>query len=175
VPTLVWTAVVATALALPASVQAAPLYTPRFIPELEGTALNNRGEIVGTRGLSGVPLLWRDGDMVRLPTPGSYTVPTAINDRGDIAGWVRHGGGRGESAIVWTDGAARVLDRLGGRHAGAFDINEARLIVGFSEYRPKGWRRHPVVWNGQPRPISAPWAARTVRRWRPTTPARWLA
>jgi probable HAF family extracellular repeat protein len=148
--TLVRTLIAAVMLAAAApSAQANPLYTPRFLPGFEATDLNNRGEVVGTPPFSGVPLLWRDGELFRLPTPGSYTLPTAINDRGDIAGWVRLGGGRGETAILWVNRTERVLQSLGGRHAQAFDINDPGVAVGWSEYAPRRRHRHPVLWRGE--------------------------
>lgn len=78
-------------------------YLPSSAPT-EVRGINNRGEVVGN--VRDVPspfqaVVWIDGEMVELPNPyGGLSRAWAINDRGQIAGWVRTP--TGDHAARWT-------------------------------------------------------------------------
>jgi len=67
--------------------------SPSLVGGLSATALNNRGEVVGTAGATDgpFPFVWRDGQFVdlksRISAGAEYIELTGINDRSQIVGF----------------------------------------------------------------------------------------
>jgi probable HAF family extracellular repeat protein len=109
-----------------------------------GRAINEAGQVVGTTDI-GPPapggqerrgFLWENGQMTVLdPLPGDlFSVPTDINDVGQICGFSRNPGAPPysidfDSAVMWEDG---VVQALGGGTV-ARGINNHGQIVGFTK------------------------------------------
>jgi probable HAF family extracellular repeat protein len=68
----------------------------------------------------------------------------ALNDRGQVIGNSRSGGGPFH-AFVWEKGKMTDLGTLGGRESVAAALNERGQIVGWSETR--SGTRHAVLWT----------------------------
>jgi probable HAF family extracellular repeat protein len=134
------------------------------IPVLgEGTSayafdVNSRGQVVGwsyTQGRSAFrPFLYADGVTTALPIPGGIEgFANAINERGDVVGFIRPLIGSGRAAL-WTGGEAVHLNDLIDPASGwdlleAHDINESGWIVGRGLLDGHGFRafrmRPPVA------------------------------
>jgi uncharacterized membrane protein len=134
-------------------------------PDGAATAVNRRGDVVGISGLcyqavgsfsARHAVLWRNGKAIRLKTLGgvSWNTPTAINDEGEIAGFLnqrgstdRHGNPNFIS-VVWTDphGMPTVIGALPGDSLSEpTSINDSGVVLGVSF--PSS---HVYVWqNGQ--------------------------
>jgi probable HAF family extracellular repeat protein len=105
------------------------------VDESVGTALNDRGHVVGqSAGRAGPrPFLWTP-ETGMLDLGGSpSSVPRDINNRGQIAGWIDN------EAVIWTDvGVWQELGILGvdpifGRHfSAAYALNDRGWVVGYS-------------------------------------------
>lgn len=89
-------------------------------PDGAATAINRQGDIVGISGICYVAVgsftarhavLWRNNKAIRLKTIGgvSWNTPTAINDNGEIAGFLNQPGKTDRQgnpdfiSVVWTD------------------------------------------------------------------------
>jgi hypothetical protein len=109
------------------------------------TDINDSGTMVGTVGGLGSairPYRWNpDGSLEDLGGPGGLTVPQAINNRGDVVGSLIG------TALLWSSdyGAAVDLNTfltpeelVHWRLWLAYDINDARQIVGYARYDPDG-------------------------------------
>ena len=104
------------------------------------TAINDRGEAVGISGICDQAvgrfsakhaLLWKDGRTILLPDLGAgmWSTPMAINELGDIVGFVAQPGDDPDNprlrAVLWTrDGQFKNLGTLGPEH----DYSEAHAI-----------------------------------------------
>jgi probable HAF family extracellular repeat protein len=101
-------------------------------------AINNRGQVVGTRHA----VLWEKGTVTDLKNLGgtSWHTPTAINERGDIVGFpnpVAPGDLNGDflvRAFLWTRrGGMQPVGRLPGDSTSqARGVNSRRQVVGVS-------------------------------------------
>jgi probable HAF family extracellular repeat protein len=111
------------------------------------TGINASGAVIGISWLpadNGVhPFLWRRGKMTDLSTQGAPAglIPTAINDRGQIAG--HYGAGGRIHAVLWQGGATTDLSVPGvDNYVG--DMNASAQIVGYTVgngYRAMLWTR----------------------------------
>lgn len=166
------TLLLASALALPSAVQAAPAHRYKvtvlvpFTPEQgSGVAMliNNRGLACGMAGGRG--FCYDRGRLTELlPLPGdTITVPGGLNDKGQVVG-VSYGLDRPRKAVIFVHGAARPL-AVSSSHTdtGANDINQHGQIVGqFSDlvgedFAYLSWRGNvrPLGSLGGPRPIGS--------------------
>jgi probable HAF family extracellular repeat protein len=123
-------------------------------------AINDNGQIVGTSvgsrspGFPPLPraVLWDRGTITMLGAAewnkGSFerSVPTSINNRGQVVGYSDFGGLRG---VLWEDGTMTALAELQpgmGSAARAYAINERGQIVGAAIPSGSGNTR-PVLWD----------------------------
>ena len=69
------------------------------------TAINDHGQVIGVSGSAlygpGHAFVWENGVMTDLAPAAAASQAVAINDKGQIVGWVSTGGGR-THAVVWT-------------------------------------------------------------------------
>ena len=123
----------------------------------EAIAVNNNGLIVGAvhKGLSSAgpfsyAFLWTPaGETVRLYPGPSYfwSYPNALNNSGQVVGWITVGLMQDVHAFSWTAAGGLVdLGTLGGNFSYAEDVNESGHVVGVSttasgEYHAFVWTR----------------------------------
>jgi probable HAF family extracellular repeat protein len=92
-------------------------------PDGAATAINRNGDVVGISGICYVAVgsftarhavLWKNGKPINLKTIGgvSWNTPTAVNDNGEIAGFLNQPGSTDRQgnpdfiSVVWTDPAS---------------------------------------------------------------------
>ncbi len=110
------------------------------------TAINDKGQIVGISGAcdqaigagtAAHSVIWNGGNVTEIPNLGGaqWNTPTAINHRGDVAGFGDLPGDVITEAFLWTpEGGLSPLGFLYPDHSlsEAFGINESRQVVGLS-------------------------------------------
>ncbi len=77
---------------------------------------------------------------------GIYSYPAAINEAGQVIGYLQPGGGAGQHAFVWDDGVMTDLGTLGGRESWPVAINEAGQVLGES-YLADNASYHAFMWD----------------------------
>jgi probable HAF family extracellular repeat protein len=69
------------------------------------TAINDHNQVIGPSGASssmqGHAFVWENGVMTDLAPAARASEALAINDKGQIVGWITAGGGR-THAVLWT-------------------------------------------------------------------------
>ena len=113
----------------------------------EATAINDRGEIVGSSGSdTSHAVLWRDGEIIDLGTLGGASSRAwGINDRGQVVGESKTASGE-DHAFLWEDGVLIDLAAAGPFNR-AWAINRRGEIVGHHQLQSLLWR------DGQLSPI----------------------
>lgn len=117
------------------------------------TDINERGMIIGTRhtastGQYGQAYVWHNGTARDLPGRGGDTLATAINDRGDIAGFTMTPDGTGTEAAIWRGGRLTRITPPSGETSMASGINERGQVIGTFRAEGSGW--HAFLWqNGR--------------------------
>jgi len=125
-------------------------------PNSSASGINDRGQIIGVsvansatfNGDNGRGFTWNHGRITPLKTlGGTYGLPLAINNRGDIVGLSNLAGDLNRHATLWRNGRTVDLGTLpGDGFSEATDITDTGLIVGFS-CGPIGCRA--VRWDGR--------------------------
>jgi probable HAF family extracellular repeat protein len=110
------------------------------LPSMQVVAINERGDVLGhatwSVGSNYRPeraWLWRAGKLTVLPSCGEGASPTAMNDRGEVAGSSLRSGAGLWHAVVWRNGAITVLVASCGAdyaQGSATDISESGQVVG---------------------------------------------
>jgi probable HAF family extracellular repeat protein len=103
------------------------------------TAVNNRGQVIGTSNLSGDqssdPFLWNQGQLIDLYAStigGNPLTANAISDAGEIVGAAAFPA-QPHDAYLWTNGVATDLGHLNSDGCSeGWAMNSASLIVGVS-------------------------------------------
>jgi probable HAF family extracellular repeat protein len=136
----------------------------------EAVKLNDRRQIVG-RYSEDTPFvddsarvrgyIRHRGKTTRIDAPRAvHTLPTAINDRGDVAGYFVDSGGT-THGFVWSDGRFTTLDVPDATAPTPVDINDRGDVVGVyldAAGAPKGF----LLSKGRYRTIAAPGAPTTI-------------
>lgn len=112
--------------------------------------INAAGHVVGYGrcGEMGTACLWEGG---QLRSPGwldypGFSMPLAINNRGEVAGWSQAAPGGSDHAVLWRNGVAIDLGTLGGLQSQALGIDDSSRVVGWA--RPaEGQTRHAFLWK----------------------------
>lgn len=140
----------------------------QVIPHLGGatrsnpTAINNAGQVVASAVKLGEPFLrsylW-DSITNRItlldPSLSYYSFGKAINELGAVVGeaWQSTTSPARKDAFHYTpEDGFQILQRLGGAQAQAFGINDAGVIVGWSEFSALS-DYHAVMWDEEGIPL----------------------
>lgn len=109
------------------------------------SAINNTGQVVGFS--NGQATLWNSSSSITLDNPsGAYDSQAyGINNNDQVVGYSYYNSGY--QATLWNGSTPTKLGTLGGTHSGAFDINDAGQIVGFSDTVTN--ISHATLWNMQ--------------------------
>ncbi|HEX5323021.1 MAG TPA: hypothetical protein VFW40_04485 [Capsulimonadaceae bacterium] len=111
--------------------------TVENLGEVEGSALNNRGEVVGQDTIWDHALLLTHGHWIDLGRAFKEdSQAEGVNDHADAAGTV------GDEAYLWREGAGRRYDAYDLGPGAAFGINNRGEIVGRNN------QDHAVLWRG---------------------------
>lgn len=124
-------------------------YFGSLLPGAEALAVNNGGTVVGLSGASA--FIFANGGFSTIGLPGLGTWATAVNDAGQVAGFISDGMGAG-SAFLYQDGGFNALGGLGGMLSVANAINNRGHAAGFASLAPDGddWpdpARHAVIYR----------------------------
>lgn len=140
--------------------QLTPLPLPSEYVSIDPIAINDSGFVVGEAGIEAGPpynvaVVWRHGAWEMLPAPAGETGygATAINDRGEVAGYVLEGPGGMRQAVVWGVDSVRHLGVRTPVYSMAWDINATGDAVGWykptvlPETPPFMYPSRPVYWR----------------------------
>ena len=111
-------------------------------PEASAYFMNERGQVAGTSFINSIPnpntgiptldpFLWTDGKMIDLGTlGGTFGVPNAMNDRGQVVGESNMVGDLTAHPFLWDGKKMIDLGTFGGNSGQANWLNEAGDVVG---------------------------------------------
>ena len=110
-------------------------------------AINNRGQVVVS---SRPDFLWEKGKTTRIGTAKDSVIPEAINERGQVVGWVDTKGDDSDGlsiyhAFLWQNGKLRDLGTLGGANSDAVDVNDRGQVVGWADTTQGD--QHAFLWE----------------------------
>ncbi|WP_445372352.1 hypothetical protein ACH518_06830 [Methylomonas sp. HW2-6] len=103
-------------------------------------AINDHGDIAGTLigGERAEGVIYRNGTLLKTGGAGA----SAINNRGDAAGYVAGPGGLGSVAHLYRDGVGQAIGGLGGYSGQGLAINAGGEVVGYSSLSPDEYLLH---------------------------------
>lgn len=118
-------------------------------------AVNNAGVVAGDEYTKGNAtrshaVVWNNGQQISLGTLNTYTYSdaTAINNNGQVAGYLSGTGSLPTQAVLWNGTTPTVLDGLvQGANSQANAINDKGQVVGYSDTETSR-HRLAVLWNG---------------------------
>ncbi|HET6384264.1 MAG TPA: hypothetical protein VFJ58_12800 [Armatimonadota bacterium] len=128
----------------------------RLLPGLPGAeqtvagSINDSGEIAGESkfgplGSESRATLWSGGRVIALGPADRDSSASAVNNRGQVAGWVADKKGR-RRAVLWDRaGRMRDLGTFGGDTSQAYSLNDSGVVVGYAETR--GGVLRAFVWR----------------------------
>jgi probable HAF family extracellular repeat protein len=124
--------------------------------------VNDRGQVVGISYLNSNPspicapfflatgaFLWDNGEMQDLGSlGGTCTLPTDLNDHGQIVGISNLPGDQSFHAFMWENGTVRDLgNTFGGADSSAIAINNAGHAVGWGQTPGDKFAQHASLWK----------------------------
>ncbi|MDT3396638.1 hypothetical protein RKE29_08280 [Streptomyces sp. B1866] len=116
------------------------------------TGPNRRGQITGMATRRA--FLWQHGKLTVLGPEGAYSRGRALNNRGDVVGYVSVS--RDSRPYLWSDGRALELPVPGQVPATALDVNDRREVVGHSEFHGTTKPRAYLWRDGEPIDLGVP-------------------
>lgn len=130
------------------TIQATQFYTITDLGAGSARAINSGGEILA-RDSSGLPFIYLAGQKQYLPQPGAGTfTAAALNDLGQVAGYVNFSGGLNYDLAIYSQGTLNVMSNLSGLSPVA--INNAGQIAGDAVFQYQMF----LYSNGTVTPIS---------------------
>jgi probable HAF family extracellular repeat protein len=119
--------------------------------------INDAGVVAGYSSALGGATVWQNGSATGLSSPyGLASGATAINNGGQVAGWVRYGTGSYDfNVAVWQNGTMTEIARVGTDRNRVLDISDSGQIVGYAG--------HAFLWdNGVMTNLGASYAGSTA-------------
>jgi probable HAF family extracellular repeat protein len=125
-------------------------YTVTDLGNLTVNAINDAGQIVGSKGSKSHAILWDKGKITNLGTLGRrYSYAYDINNKGQVVGEVKTKKGI-EHAFLWQNGVMKGLGTLGGTESTAYGINNKGQVVGWANVKKSGTtseETHAFFWD----------------------------
>jgi probable HAF family extracellular repeat protein len=113
-------------------------YTVTDLGNLTVNAINDAGQIVGSKGSKSHAILWDKGKITNLGTLGRrYSYAYDINNKGQVVGEVKTKKGI-QHAFLWQNGVMKGLGTLGGTESVAYGINNKGQVVGWANIKKPG-------------------------------------
>jgi probable HAF family extracellular repeat protein len=127
------------------------------VPDDMAMQINNKGQVslwVPASSFSVKAAVWTGTKIRQMSSTLDYptSVARAVNDQGQVVGWVSSSRNPVDSAatvraVIYTDGAARVLGTLGGRGSRAFGVDPRGRTVGVADLADG--RHHAFLEDGR--------------------------
>jgi probable HAF family extracellular repeat protein len=125
-------------------------YTVTDLGNLTVNAINDAGQIVGSKGSKSHAILWDKGKITNLGTLGRrYSYAYDINNKGQVVGEVETKKGI-QHAFLWQNGVMKSLGTLGGSESTAYGINNKGQVVGWADVKKPGTtseETHAFFWD----------------------------
>jgi probable HAF family extracellular repeat protein len=115
-------------------------------PDAFGIFVNDGGQVAGTSYTSSIPnpttgvptldpFFWDDGKMIDLGSfGGTVGFPQALNNRGQVAGFMNLPGDVNAHPFLWHGGKLTDLGTFGGNNGTAWWMNDAGEVIGEADY-----------------------------------------
>ena len=129
--------------------------------DAQAMLINDRGQVVGESYLNSNPspacatliatgaFLWKNGEMQNLGSlGGTCTLPSDLNERGQIVGLSNLPDDQTTHAFLWENGTMRDLgNTFGGANSSAISINQAGHVVGWGQPAGDTFAQHASLWK----------------------------
>jgi probable HAF family extracellular repeat protein len=138
--------------------------------QMRSVDINDRRQVTGTIDLdasgSARMFVWQDGRFTTFAAPdGMYGNPRAINNRGEVLGYLTDASWSVRYGFVWRAGRMTILRPLGGTVLEARAINDRGQVVGYTTV-PGSDVLHAFLWqDGRMRDLMAGRPAETGQAW----------